>query len=428
MDAQTTSSTPPTPSPAASAKQVSSAPPPAVPAEPWSGSEWGDARANAAQAEREEQADRAEQAEQAEQEKQAEQAAAPEPSVPTEPGLADAVVSRVLDAAQSMQESFRPFALKGDVPTASIPWKSWVVRAVSLVALVSVVTLSWFHGARLLERILPPELMPAARPEPEAPRLPAPAQAAPSPAPAPAVPAPAAAPPAVADGSEFALDVRTIPPRASAIIGGETIITPGVVSLGAFLQPAELHIEKLGYQPEVILIDRTGFAPADGRMLRVVSLALRTATAAPAPLDALTPAAPVPAPTPTAPPPPAPTPPAKDSHTTAPSAHKPDAKKPTATKPTPRKDKEPAAKPAAPTPTPGVSPLQAAQACLQRGDNACAVEALSGKARTARELELLVETHRAMGNQVKAWDAMRTYLERFPDEKKAASYSRTLGQ
>jgi hypothetical protein len=75
-----------------------------------------------------------------------------------------------------------------------------------------------------------------------------------------------------------------------------------------------------------------------------------------------------------------------------------------------------------------VSPLQAAQACLARGDNACAVDALQGKARTAREIELLVETHRAMGNQPKAWDAMRTYLERFPDEKRAEGYRRTLGQ
>ena len=413
-----TSSAPPAPPPALGSKQVSSAPPPVGVDAPWSGSEWGNARADAARedATREEAA-RAAQAEQ-------------EPSEPTEPGLADAMVARVLDAAQSVHDSFRPFELKGDVPTASFRWKPWVTRGLALIALAGVVTFSWLHGAHLLERILPPELMPLPAREPEATAVPTPAPTAPAPAAAPATLPPAAAAPTVAEGGEYALDVRTVPPRASAIIGGETIITPGVISLGAFPQPVELHIEKLGYQPEVVVIDRAGFVPAEGRMLRVLSLTLQTASAAPAPLDTAAPPAEVPPPSPAAPPPPVGKPAlaANDSRAPAAPSQKPEAKKPAASKPTATKKDKGVAKTEAPAPTPGASPLQAAQACLARGDNACAVQALQGKARTAREFELLVETHRAMGNQVKAWEAMRGYLERFPDEKRADSYRRTLGQ
>lgn len=359
----------------------------------------------------------------------------------TEPGLTDAVVARMLDAAQTVQESFRPFALKGDVPTASFRWKPLVVRILSLAVLAGAVTFSWFHGARLLERILPPELLPVAEPAQE--RLPGRlAPAVPQSAPAPTETAPAAAPAVAADGAEYALDVRTVPPRASATVGTDTIITPGVISLGTFPQPVELRIEKLGYQPETTVIDRSGFAPAGGRMLRVVSLTLKTATAATTPpRDAPAPGAPEPPSAPPVPPTPAPAVTAvPGSSATAAPPGKPNTSKPAPTKPAPtkttatklaatKKAKE-GAKAAAPAtaPTPGVSPLQAAQACLARGDNACAVDALAGKARTPRELELLVETHRAMGNQVKAWEVMRTYLERFPDEKRADSYRRTLGQ
>lgn len=70
--------------------------------------------------------------------------------------------------------------------------------------------------------------------------------------------------------------------------------------------------------------------------------------------------------------------------------------------------------------------LAAAQACLAEGDNACAIRALEGNARTPRELALLIETYRATGDAEKARAAMKTFVERYPDDRSSDRFRRTL--
>jgi len=65
-------------------------------------------------------------------------------------------------------------------------------------------------------------------------------------------------------------------------------------------------------------------------------------------------------------------------------------------------------------------------ACLAQGDNACVIKALEGKAKTAPELEMLIETYRSMGRTDDAKKSMEVYLKRFPNERRAASYRRLL--
>ncbi|MGD8862976.1 MAG: PilZ domain-containing protein [Myxococcales bacterium] len=76
----------------------------------------------------------------------------------------------------------------------------------------------------------------------------------------------------------------------------------------------------------------------------------------------------------------------------------------------------------------GPSPLQRALRCLKSGDSACAVKALDGNARTAREWELLIESHRALGNSQAAEHRMQAYLRKFPSGQSAPTYRRLLGQ
>ena len=86
----------------------------------------------------------------------------------------------------------------------------------------------------------------------------------------------------------------------------------------------------------------------------------------------------------------------------------------------------PSAPPAEAEAPPARSPLATALQCLQVGDSACAVRALEGKAKTAQELELLIESYRALGNTAKVDDHMRSYLERFPSGKMVKAYQRLL--
>jgi pSer/pThr/pTyr-binding forkhead associated (FHA) protein len=67
-------------------------------------------------------------------------------------------------------------------------------------------------------------------------------------------------------------------------------------------------------------------------------------------------------------------------------------------------------------------PIEVASACLARGDNACVVRALQGKAQSAQELGLLIETYRAMGNTAQAHKNMATYVQRFPTARRAETY------
>ncbi len=88
---------------------------------------------------------------------------------------------------------------------------------------------------------------------------------------------------------------------------------------------------------------------------------------------------------------------------------------------------EPRPKPApAPHPASGGSPIAAASACLARGDNACVIRALNGKAQTAQELGLLIETYRAVGESAQAYRNMAVYVQRFPTARRAEVYREML--
>jgi hypothetical protein len=65
-------------------------------------------------------------------------------------------------------------------------------------------------------------------------------------------------------------------------------------------------------------------------------------------------------------------------------------------------------------------------ACLASGDNPCVVRTLEGKAKAPTELELLIETYRAMGNHRAAEQLMQQYVEAFPRQRRAAAYERQL--
>jgi pSer/pThr/pTyr-binding forkhead associated (FHA) protein len=87
------------------------------------------------------------------------------------------------------------------------------------------------------------------------------------------------------------------------------------------------------------------------------------------------------------------------------------------------------------TPTPGPAstaptetPLAAAQACLARGDNPCVIRALEGRARTAQEYRLLLETYRAMGNTPRMLDTMERFVQRFASDVRTPAYRQVLLQ
>ena len=74
----------------------------------------------------------------------------------------------------------------------------------------------------------------------------------------------------------------------------------------------------------------------------------------------------------------------------------------------------------------GLTPIQVASACLAQGDNQCVIRALAGKARTAQELGLLIETYRALGDNGRALMNMSLYLKRFPSGSRAGAYRQIL--
>lgn len=84
-----------------------------------------------------------------------------------------------------------------------------------------------------------------------------------------------------------------------------------------------------------------------------------------------------------------------------------------------------------PTPDPAAeeqNPMDTARECMRAGDNACVVAALEGgRARSAASLSLLIETYRQMGNQEAARRHMRTFVSRYPDDRRTSNYSAALG-
>jgi ABC transport system ATP-binding/permease protein len=88
-----------------------------------------------------------------------------------------------------------------------------------------------------------------------------------------------------------------------------------------------------------------------------------------------------------------------------------------------------APRPAKPAPAPRASersPMDAASACLARGDNPCVIRALNGKAQSAQELGLLIETYRAVGDSAQAFRNMASYVQRFPTARRAEAYRQML--
>ncbi len=74
----------------------------------------------------------------------------------------------------------------------------------------------------------------------------------------------------------------------------------------------------------------------------------------------------------------------------------------------------------------GKARFREASACLARGDNKCIIRLLAGKARTAAELALLIETYRSIGDRKNALANMSIYVKRFPTSRRTASYQRIL--
>jgi hypothetical protein len=71
-------------------------------------------------------------------------------------------------------------------------------------------------------------------------------------------------------------------------------------------------------------------------------------------------------------------------------------------------------------------PLKRATECLLRGDNACVIRELEQNARSAPELEMLIETYRATGDQRGAERHMSRYVNGYPTARRAAEYRRML--
>jgi uncharacterized protein (TIGR02266 family) len=279
---------------------------------------------------------------------------------------------------------------------------------------------------------------PAQTPQPAA--LPA-EPVAPAPAPAPAeAPAaePAAAPPAPApEPPTYVLEVETSPEGARVTAGEQTLVSPGRLELGTFDAPLELKAEKDGYSLASATIDRLGFMLEDGRMRRRVVLALAPLPKPePAPEPAPVVAAPKPAPEKKPTTPPVAVKPARAPRVRVQKPEKPEEPPPPVEQPPaivikpvaepPKAEKlEPVAAPAPAVET-KQTPMQAASACLATGDNACVVSALEGKAKSAPEMEMLIETYRAMGKSDLAEKQMQVYVNKFPNERRAASYRRVL--
>jgi hypothetical protein len=89
--------------------------------------------------------------------------------------------------------------------------------------------------------------------------------------------------------------------------------------------------------------------------------------------------------------------------------------------PAPEPEPEPA-----PERAPQQAPLAQALDCLARGDNRCVIRALEDKASSAREMELLIETYRAVGSTPRAERQMQRYLQRYPSGQRADEYRQVL--
>ena len=75
----------------------------------------------------------------------------------------------------------------------------------------------------------------------------------------------------------------------------------------------------------------------------------------------------------------------------------------------------------------GAAALDRARACLRQGNNQCVVQALEGgRAHNPQALSLLIETYRTMGNTPAALRHMRTFVRRYPSDRRASRYQQFL--
>jgi hypothetical protein len=236
------------------------------------------------------------------------------------------------------------------------------------------------------------------------------------------------------------LELVTTPEGARIKGNGVDATTPAKLALGTLDAPLTVTLEKEGFEPATLVVDRVGFMLDEGEMRRRLSIELaavrKPEPVAAAPERARAPSAaeekrpprrrapkePTPTPseapvaaTPAAPATPVPAPAAPAAPVAAPVAA-------SAAAPAPATP-APSAPAAAPAPQ---TPMQAAMACLAAGDNACVVRALEGKTSSARELEMLIETHRTMGQGGKAEELMKSYVGKYPSERRAAAYRAQL--
>ena len=192
--------------------------------------------------------------------------------------------------------------------------------------------------------------------------------------------------------TSYVLQVVTTPGGAQVTAAGQSGVSPCSLELGTLDGPVEVRASLAGYTPASASIDRIGFMLDDGRMRRRISLSLQEL---PKPL-------------------PEPEPVAKTPH------HHSHAAAAASASPAVAADK-----PASPAAS-SASPMETAMKCLTAGNNACVVNALEGKTRSAQELELLIETYRTLGNTRKAEAWMQTYVDKYPTERRAATYRRQL--
>ncbi len=271
-----------------------------------------------------------------------------------------------------------------------------------------------------------------------------------------AEPAATAPSPVLTQATAHVLQLTTLPDAARVTVGDRVAMSPVTLELGSLTAPIEVRAEKDGFESVTTAIELDRFVEQDGKRVAHVTLALPA-------LPSVEPAALAPTVMPTAAPeeaaPPAVAAPVVASKPRARAARRPvarpstsvpnapataepvpslaaDAPAATPTSAAPEAASAPAeaapavapapAPPAAPTPEAKLSALDTALACLSRGDNACVISALEGKARSPREMELLIETYRATGQADAATRTMRAYVERHPNERRAATYAKQL--
>lgn len=86
---------------------------------------------------------------------------------------------------------------------------------------------------------------------------------------------------------------------------------------------------------------------------------------------------------------------------------------------------EPAQSAASPEPGSG---SEAAQQCLARGDIPCVIHMLEGRGRTPSEMQLLIDTYDAMGNQPRRLATMERFIRMFADDPRTPLYEQILAQ